>query len=119
MENFEKEDIELLRCAVEKKFGGRIMYAKDCVLLSDVVFEKTGAKISQTTIKRLWNLVNSSFNPSKYTLNSLSAYVGFADFEAFVSAKKDREQDIKSKEVWLQIQRKARLISLRQCCISR
>ena len=113
MENFEKEDIELLRCAVEKKFGGRIMYAKDCVLLSDVVFEKTGAKISQTTIKRLWNLVNSSFNPSKYTLNSLSAYVGFADFEAFVSAKKDREQDIKSKEVWLQIQRKARLISLR------
>ena len=111
MENFEKQDIELLKNAVEDKFGSRILYAKDCAVLSNAIFDKTSAKISLTTIKRLWNLVNSPFNPSKYTLNSLAAYVGYNDYEAFVDSKNNLQQSLESKNVWRQIQQKAKLVS--------
>ncbi|MBQ5539853.1 MAG: hypothetical protein IIU03_06400, partial [Bacteroidales bacterium] len=63
MENLDFADVKLLKESVESKFGRRVLYAKDCGELSQVVFEKTGCKVSETTIKRLWNLVNSAFNP--------------------------------------------------------
>ena len=105
------DDIDLLKEAVEQKFGAKILYAKDCSALSDVVFDATGNKISETTIKRLWNLVASVFNPSKYTLNSLSKYIGFEDWDDFVSNRHSVTKKAENIEKWEQIRQKARAIS--------
>ncbi|MBP5369225.1 MAG: hypothetical protein J6Z01_12320 [Bacteroidales bacterium] len=104
-------DIDLLKEAVEQKFGAKILYAKDCSALSDTVFEATGNKISETTIKRLWNLVASVFNPSKYTLNSLSKYIGYDDWDDFVSNRHSVTKKAENIEKWEQIRQKARAIS--------
>ena len=105
------DDIDLLKEAVEQKFGAKILYAKDCSALSDTVFEATGNKISETTIKRLWNLVASVFNPSKYTLNSLSKYIGYDDWDDFVSNRHSVTKKAENIEKWEQIRQKARAIS--------
>lgn len=105
------DDIDLLKEAVEQKFGAKILYAKDCSALSDVVFDATGNKISETTIKRLWNLVASVFNPSKYTLNSLSKYIGYEDWDDFVSNRHSVTKNAENKEKWDVIKQKAHAIS--------
>lgn len=105
------DDINLLKEAVEQKFGAKILYAKDCAVLSDTVFEATGNKISETTIKRLWNLVASVFNPSKYTLNSFSKYIGYEDWEDFVTNRHSVTKNAENIEKWEQIRQKARAIS--------
>ncbi len=105
------DDINLLKEAVEQKFGAKILYAKDCAVLSDSVFEATGNKISETTIKRLWNLVASVFNPSKYTLNSFSKYIGYEDWDDFVTNRHSVTKNAENIEKWEQIRQKARAIS--------
>ena len=105
------DDINLLKEAVEQKFGAKILYAKDCAVLSDTVFEATGNKISETTIKRLWNLVASVFNPSKYTLNSFSKYIGYEDWDDFVTNRHSVTKNAENIEKWEQIRQKARAIS--------
>ncbi|MBQ3617182.1 MAG: hypothetical protein II939_03340 [Bacteroidales bacterium] len=105
------DDINLLKEAVEQKFGAKILYAKDCAVLSDTVFEATGNKISETTIKRLWNLVASVFNPSKYTLNSFSKYIGYEDWEDFVTNRHSVTKNAENIEKWELIRQKARAIS--------
>ena len=105
------DDIDLLKEAVGQKFGAKILYAKDCSALSDVVFDATGNKISETTIKRLWNLVASVFNPSKYTLNSLSKYIGYEDWDDFVSNRHSVTKNAENKEKWDVIKQKAHAIS--------
>ncbi|MCQ2975409.1 MAG: hypothetical protein MJ211_11445 [Bacteroidales bacterium] len=109
MENL--EDIQLLKESVEKQFGSKILYAKDCAALSECVYSQTGNKVSETTLKRLWNLVNSSFNPSKYTLNSLCQYLGFADWDDFVSNKNSAEKNVENIEKWELIKQKSRNVS--------
>ena len=104
-------DIDLLKEAVEQRFGAKILYAKDCSALSDVVFDATGNKISETTIKRLWNLVASVFNPSRYTLNSLSKYIGFNDWDDFVNNRHSVTKTAENKERWDNIKQKGRAIS--------
>ncbi|MBQ9214354.1 MAG: hypothetical protein IJ150_10510 [Bacteroidales bacterium] len=111
MENIDLQDIELLRESVENKFGRKIRYAKDCAELSNNIFEKTGCKISETTLKRLWKLVNSEFNPSKYTLDSLSNYLKFNDFEDFLLHKNDYKQSNENMLVWQQLKNTAAKIS--------
>ncbi|MBQ3657669.1 MAG: orc1/cdc6 family replication initiation protein [Bacteroidales bacterium] len=111
MENLDFADVKLLKESVESKFGRRVLYAKDCGELSQVVFEKTGCKVSETTIKRLWNLVNSAFNPSKYTLNSLANYLNFKDFEDFIFHKDDYKKNAENLLIWEQLKSTAAKIS--------
>ena len=111
MENLDFADVKLLKESVESKFGRRVLYAKDCGELSQVVFEKTGCKVSETTIKRLWNLVNSAFNPSKYTLNSLANYLNFKDFDDFIFHKDDYKKNAKNLLIWTQLKVSADKIS--------
>ena len=111
MENLEETDVELLRNSVENKFGRKITYAKDCGELSETVFETTGNKVSETTLKRLWNLVNSTFNPSKYTLNSLAKYLKFSDFDDFITHKNDYRKSAENMLIWTQLKDEAMKIS--------
>lgn len=111
MENLNSDDIELLKSSIENKFGRRILYAKDCGELSQNVFEKTGCKVSETTLKRLWKLVNSAFNPSKYTLNSLANYLDYKDFNDFSLHRDDYKKNAENLLIWTQLRETALKIS--------
>jgi hypothetical protein len=51
--------------------------------MSEKVFEHTGERVSATTLQRFLGLVKSKSSPFKSTLNILSVYAGFKDWEDF------------------------------------
>ena len=55
----------------------------DFVWLSQLLHNVTGEYISPTTLKRLWGHQTDYCHPSPYTLNLLSRYLGYADYDAF------------------------------------
>lgn len=110
MQNIEEQYIDFLKEEVEKTFGEPIQYPKDCYALSVAIVEKTGRQLSETTLKRIWQLVKSQFNPSKYTLDSLSLYVGFIDWKDFIGKYKVKEE-IQEESLWNKIRKKALEVS--------
>ncbi|MCR5130052.1 MAG: hypothetical protein K6C10_01150 [Prevotella sp.] len=86
--------IEQLRIAVEQTFGMKLQSNKDFEDLSDSIFNKTHAKVSTTTLKRIWGYISENVSPRRYTLDQLSRYVGYADFETFCnSLEMDKEPE--------------------------
>ncbi len=67
----------LLRKDIQVKFGEKILYGKDCQQLSKKIIEETQRHISISTVKRFFGMINSPFNPSKYTLETFARYLGF------------------------------------------
>lgn len=99
-----------LREAVEEKFGSQIKYTKDCMLLSEMVHSKTGRQLSVSTLKRFWQLIQSPFNPSEYTLDSLAIFVEFKNWEHFVANYKAQ----RAPSIWMQAKEIAKSISNEQ-----
>jgi len=83
MKDLEKYRIFKIKDAVEQKFGLKINYSKDCDALSINLFEHTGRQVSSSTLKRFWGIVNSSFNPSTFTLDTLAQYIGLENWNAY------------------------------------
>ena len=82
MEGLEKA-IEQLRLAVERKAGRKMQTNKDFDCLSDGVYDQTHAKISTTTLKRIWGYLSEGVTPRRYTLDQLARFIGYDDFDAF------------------------------------
>lgn len=101
------ENINNLKRTVEKNVGYQIKYAKNCDSLSEYIFEKTNAKVSSSTLKRFWQIIKSKYNPSKYTLNTLSILVGSTSWEHFCKNKKQKQET----EAYLLLQEKFQNIS--------
>jgi hypothetical protein len=72
-----------LKKDVERKFGSEIKYSKQCQLLVEQIFEMTDRQLSISTIKRVFGIIHSSFKPSRYTLDTLSSYVGFENWNQY------------------------------------
>ena len=100
--------IEIVKEEILKKFGGDLVYTKDCKFLADTICEETGKRISTTTIRRLFGFLKSNTIPGKYTLNILSAYLGYQNWEHFSSAFDVKSQtNEKPKESWSEFYEKA------------
>lgn len=82
MEGLEKA-IEQLRLAVERKAGRKMQTNKDFDCLSESVYDQTHAKISTTTLKRIWGYLSEGVTPRRYTLDQLARFIGYDDFDAF------------------------------------
>lgn len=82
MEGLEQA-IEQLRLAVERKAGRKMQTNKDFDCLSDSVYDQTHAKISTTTLKRIWGYLSEGVTPRRYTLDQLARFIGYDDFDAF------------------------------------
>ena len=78
-----KQAIEQLRLAVERKAGRKMQTNKDFDCLSDSVYDQTHAKISTTTLKRIWGYLSEGVTPRRYTLDQLARFIGYDDFDAF------------------------------------
>lgn len=74
-----------LREQIEKMVGRKMRTPRDFTWLSEVMEERTQQKVSATTLRRFWGYVNEGVSASQYTKNVLAQFLGYADFEEFVS----------------------------------
>ena len=72
---------KLIQEKVEMRFGRPIRYAKDCEILAGSIHAFTGEKISCSTVKRLFGLIESDNEPRLYTLDILAQYLGYINYD--------------------------------------
>jgi len=80
--------IELLREEIEKKFSKRISVSTT-IELSDEIEKTTCKKISPTTLQRFFEIIANKSQPSKWTLNILSEYVGYNSWNDLQTKNKE------------------------------
>lgn len=68
---------------VEKKYGRKLNSPAAFESLSILIEKETGELLSAATIKRLYGYVSMKPTPRKSTLDIMSRYIGFRDFEDF------------------------------------
>jgi hypothetical protein len=90
-------------------------YGKDCVELSEKLAKKTHRQVSSTTLKRFFGLVKSEFKPSKYTLDSLSEFVGFKDWADFLNSFDDARHTPSKYDSWVML--KMRMMKITRHCL--
>ena len=74
---------EQLKISAIQIFGGPVNSPKDCYELSQHISERTGRKVSPTTLRRFFGLLPSSSAFSTYVLDSIAIYSGSSDFNSF------------------------------------
>jgi len=72
-----------LKSLIEVNYGASVVNATDCLKISALIAKGKHGNISSQTLRRFFGLVNSEFNPSIATLNVLSQYCGYEDWEHF------------------------------------
>lgn len=93
MDNLTKQYNDL-KAAAEKTAGRKMRTPRDFDFLAIRVLDSTHIYISPTTLKRFWGYLNNgkSYQPRKFTLDLLSAFVGYKDFGTYClsSSSNDR-----------------------------
>jgi len=112
MKEFDDKILITLRKNVEIVFGKKILLSKDCTALALEISKATTRLISETTLKRVWNLVNSSFNPSQYTLDTMALYLGFQNWDLYIGINRNTTEN-GFITMWEKIKSRATLISQR------
>lgn len=81
-----------LRKEVEERMGAHVNTPKDFVRLHDMVFSELHVGISISTLKRYWGYVSAPthYQPNLFTLNTLTHFVGYRDWEAFIAGDKKK-----------------------------
>ena len=69
--------------ALEEKMGKRMHTSKDFEALAASIFEQTHQLISASTLKRLWGYLDEGVTPRRTTLDLLSQFLGYAEWDAF------------------------------------
>jgi hypothetical protein len=91
---------KLIQEKVEMRFGRPIRYAKDCEILAGSIHAFTGEKISCSTVKRLFGLIESENEPRLYTLDIIAQYLGYINYDnllqEFNPNKADLNKDIET-----------------------
>lgn len=81
-----KSKLELLRHRVEETFGRSVTTSRNFDLLRESIYARTGVLLSATTLKRLWGYLDEDVTPRLHTLDTLSRYAGWKDWESFLSS---------------------------------
>ena len=79
------QHITLLRQLVEKSADHPVVTSNDFIFLSGEIRGRLNENLSVSTLKRLWGYVDGYASVRPSTLNILSRFVGFPDWETFVS----------------------------------
>ena len=86
--------IEILRTNIEDVFKKNITI-NDTLILSKDIENKINISISATTLQRFFELISNKSQPSNYTLNILSEYVGYNSWEDLKS-KNEIQKPVKN-----------------------
>lgn len=79
------QHITLLRQLVEESADHRIETSNDFIFLSGEIQGRLNENLSVSTLKRLWGYVDGYASVRPSTLDILARFVGFPDWETFVS----------------------------------
>lgn len=91
---------QLLKDEIQTKFGREVSYAKDCQELAELIKEQTKRPLSSSTLKRFFRIIKSPFTPSRYTLDTLSIFLGFNDWLEFVNHFESEKHQFSAQESW-------------------
>lgn len=80
MKQISLEQLRQLKELVLQIAGISILSAGLCGHLAALISKNTGRQISETTIKRLYGFAESNFQPSNFTLSTLSMLCGYPDW---------------------------------------
>ncbi|PUZ28726.1 hypothetical protein DCC81_04370 [Chitinophaga parva] len=72
-----------LQKEVLRKFGAEVILPADCKHLSHAILDTTTKLVSETTLKRVFGFAVAQHSFSRYTLNTLSQYCAYKDWEDF------------------------------------
>lgn len=104
--------IQKLKEHVEVRFGKKINYQKDCKALSSNILNKEGEYLSPATLRRIFGFLTTNSNPSRVTLDILSRYVGYKNWDAFVEKNKlSSNNRIIIEDIWARASEKSKKIS--------
>ena len=78
-------NIALLRREVARSANHRVQTSNDFAVLSGMIQERIGEKVATSTLKRIWGYVDGYASTRETILNILCRFVGFPDYETFVS----------------------------------
>lgn len=76
-------EISSLRDAVEKRFGLPLRTPRHFLALSEEIMETIREYLSETTLQRVWKYKAGYKTVAVHTLNVLSIYAGYSDWESF------------------------------------
>src|SRR5215204_1479202 len=79
----------VIKGEIQNTFGRRIVSSRDCIQLSDDIFQKTKFQLNPNTLRRFFGLVKAMYPPSHSTLTILSKYCGFHSVDEVITLKKE------------------------------
>ena len=90
MENEKSSLIESLKEATENIIGFKMHTPRDFDFLAKSIFNETRDQLSPTTLKRLWGYLQEKEQQTARlsTLNILSRYIGYPDWDAYCKFQK-------------------------------
>ena len=93
------QNIDRLRIAIEAQVSREMRTPKDFDYLSEKIFEKVHQTVSPTTLKRMWGYLSETATPRLSTLNILSQFIGYNNWDAFCKSESTEEPEEEGKEV--------------------
>ena len=76
--------------ALEEKMGKRMHTSRDFEALATSIFEQTHQLISASTLKRLWGYLDEGVTPRRTTLDLLSQFLGYAEWDDFCQQQEEK-----------------------------
>lgn len=78
-------EISELKQRIENSVKRKMKSPTDFIFLSGAVFERTRETMSPTTLKRLWGYIDGADQTRNSTLEILSRFLGFDNWDAFIA----------------------------------
>ena len=75
--------IDVLKTVTQKKVGFKIKNYNNCTRLSEIISIETGFELNYNTIRRFFGVVKP-VKPSNYTLDTLSKFNGYENYNDFI-----------------------------------
>ena len=85
-------EIIALRKDIEQRMGQSLQTPNDFQLLILRIWEEQHLVLSLSTIKRLWGYIDSNERPRTSTLNTLSKFLGYTDWDTYLASIDQRSE---------------------------
>ena len=83
---------KLIKQKVVERYGRSVRYPRDCAPLANHISEVCEAKLSASTLRRLFGFVKGINEPRLYTLDIIATYLGHNGWEQLIHSF-DRSED--------------------------
>ena len=90
--NKKAPEILALRLDIEREVKRKIRTPYDFEFLAGVIWERLHENISPTTLKRLWGYIDGADTTRQSTLNLLSRFLSYEDWEAYLKELANRSE---------------------------